>query len=342
MINIDDFNARLETFPRHQILQGPTPLTRLDRLSDALGIDCWIKRDDLAGPSFGGNKSRQLEYYLGAALAEGADTILITGAVQSNFVRLAAAVAAAAGLKAVVQLEHRVDTEDPLYATSGNVLLNQLLGARIITYPVGEDEHGADDALYREAERLKDGGARPYVIPLGINKPPLGSLGYARCAQEIMEQHDQGFDEVVVGSGSAATHIGMMAGMKVFAPLTRVTGSCVRRDRVQQQERVGQMSALFNEMLGLPDLLTEADIHLWDGALAPGYGQLGPIAAQAMQQLARLEGQIVDPVYTAKVLAGVIARVASGEIAPGARVLFLHSGGLAAFFAYQNLLKDWV
>lgn len=326
----------LKTTPRHIIVTEPTPLVRLNRLSDHLKVDLWIKRDDVAGPSFGGNKSRQLEYYFGAALAAKADTVLITGAVQSNFVRLAAAIAAQLGIEAVLQLEHRVDTASEFYKTSGNVLLSQMLGARIIYYPLGEDESGADEALYDEARKLKKQGKRPYVIPLGMNKPPLGALGYVNCAIEITEQVGKNkFDEVVIGSGSGASHIGMTAGIKHFSPNTKVIGSCVRREKTLQKKRLEALTPLFNTMIGT-NVLEPSDLYLWDGALAPGYGEMGQHAAQAMKTLARFEGQIVDPVYTAKVFACITERCRAGIIVQGQKVLFIHSGGLGALFAYQN------
>ena len=246
-------------------------MSRLNRLSEYYDIDLWIKRDDLAGPTIGGNKTRQLEYYFGAALARGADTILITGAVQSNFVRLAASIAAALGMDAVIQLEHRVNNSTDSYKNSGNVLLNKMFDARIIYYPEGEDENGADSALYEEAKRLKKLGRSPYVIPLGKNNPPLGALGYVNCAAEIAKQAGQcQFDEVVIGSGSGATHLGMIAGMNRHSPKTKVVGSGVRREKTLQKKRLIFMGKSFTDMVGEP-VIFDSDIHLWDGALNLGY-----------------------------------------------------------------------
>ncbi len=331
-------NKTVETFPRHFVIDSPTPLTRLHRLSEHCDIDLWVKRDDLAGLTFGGNKTRQLEYYFGAAVAENADTVLITGAIQSNFVRMAAAIAAALGMGAVVQLEHRVDNKTESYKNSGNVLLSRMLGAKIIYYPEGENESGADKALFEEATRLKNIGKRPYVIPLGQDKPPLGALGYVNCAAEIAEQAgERQFDEVVIGSGSGASHLGMIAGMKRFSPGTRVLGSCVRREMTLQRERLISMSKNFNNLVEEP-ILDDLDIELWDGALAPGYGALGANAASAMRLLARLEGQFVDPAYTAKVLACITERCAAKQIKKGSKILFIHSGGLGGLFGYQDEL----
>lgn len=332
----------IEQLPRVDILDGPTPLIKLNQISDKLDVDLWMKRDDLAGPSFGGNKARQLEYYFGAAVAQDADTILITGAVQSNFVRLTAAVAVRYGMKAIIQLEQRVSTKDPLYHQSGNVLLNQILGAEIIAYPVGEDEKGADDALYAKVDALRAAGRKPYVIPLGENKPPLGACGYVQAAAELKEQMPEPFDTVIVASGSAATHIGTLAGMKIFFPATQVIGACVRRDRTLQEGRLANLRAQFNDLVGCPDFLTGDDFNLWDDAFAPGYGKLGPLARDAMMLMARNEGYILDPVYTAKSFAAVPALISTGQIKKGSRVLYINTGGLGGLFAYQTELAAMI
>lgn len=327
--------------PRHLILTGPTPLERAPRLSDALGIDLHIKRDDLAGPTFGGNKARQLEFYFGAALTMQADTVLITGAVQSNFVRLAAAVARSCGMHAIVQLEDRVPDDHDGYYASGNVLLNQLLGAEIMRYPLGEDEAGADRALFDRAAALRAEGRRPYVIPLGEDHPPLGALGYMEAAHEIMAQ-DAGFDVFVVASGSGATHAGLLAGLRDAGSSARVIGSCVRRDRVAQTERIWRVIGRLNALTPRAGAVAEADVVLWDGALAPGYGRIGQPALDAMQIMAQTEGLILDPVYTAKAFAAIPALVDTGAIPSGSRVCFVHTGGLAAIFAYGAALADMV
>lgn len=327
------------SFPRKQILSGPSPLQRADQLSRKLGIDLWIKRDDLAGPSYGGNKSRQLEYYFGAAEGEGADTILITGAVQSNFVRLAAAVARSCGMHPIVQLEKRVRKTDALYDSSGNVLLSKILGAEIMHFPEGEDEGGADRALFARAEALRAEGRRPYVIPLGPGHPPLGALGYVDGAAEVLEQKDD-FDVFVVGSGSGATHTGLLAGLRGHGCQARVIGSCVRRDAGQQTPRISGMVTRFVDLYPGAAQVTAEDVQLWDGALAPGYGEVGERALHSMQLVGQSEGLILDPVYTAKSFAAIPALVADGTIAPGARVCFVHTGGLGGLFAYSDVLSD--
>ena len=327
----------MKSFPRINFLNQPTPCENLNRLSDLLEIDLWIKRDDLAGLSFGGNKTRQLEYYLGAAIEQNADTILITGAVQSNFTRLAVAYAAKLGMKTIVQLENRVDNHADAYQHSGNPLLSQILGAEIITYPEGEDEAGADQALYEKAEALKTEGRIPYVIPLGKIEYPLGALGYHRAAEEILSQDSQ-FDYIIAPSGSGMTHAGLLAGFANHS--ATVIGACVRRNRDLQTDRITKIMSSYQDMIEENLSIASEDIHIWDGALAPGYGQLGPISKNAIKMMAQYEGLILDPVYTAKSFAAVPALVRSGLIPKGSRVCYVHTGGLGAVFAYQDQLQN--
>ncbi len=320
------------------IVAGKTPLTLLPRLSETLGVEVWIKRDDLAGPTFGGNKARQLEYYFGAATAAEADTILITGAVQSNFVRLAAAVARKLGMHPIVQLEKRVKGKSGTYLTSGNVLLSHILGAEILSYPEGEDEAGADAALYARADDLRTEGRKPYVIPLAEDHPPLGAMGYVDAAGEILDQKAD-FDTFVVASGSGATHSGLLAGLRGHGSGARGIGSCVRRPASEQRPRLERTLTRLAELYPGAGNVTAADVEVWDGALAPGYGQFGEAAREATKLLARTEGLILDPVYTAKAFAALPAMVESGDISASARVCFVHTGGLAALFAYEDAMS---
>jgi D-cysteine desulfhydrase family pyridoxal phosphate-dependent enzyme len=329
----------LARFPRALLLSQPTPIERLERLSLHLGVEVLIKRDDLTGLGMGGNKVRQLEFYFGAAKAQAADTVLITGAVQSNYVRAAAAAAAKLGMASVVQLEERVAGMGPTYYASGNVLLNDLLGARRMSFPEGENEAGADGALRDEAERLRMSGRRPYVIPLGLDNPPLGALGYMLAAQEVIQQGAD-FDNVVVASGSGLTHAGFLVGLRAYGHRAPVHGACVRRAASQQRDRISTVTAKLSTLLGAGPLVGNDDILTWDHALAPGYGRLGPLAREAITTLTRLEGLFVDPVYTAKSLGTLMALVRDGTIPPGSRVLFVHTGGLPALYAYEAELRD--
>lgn len=329
----------IATRPRAPLLgAGVTPIEPLRRLSETLGVEVFVKRDDLTGLGMGGNKIRQLEFYFGPALAEGADTVLITGAVQSNYVRSAAAAAAKLGLAAVVQLEERVGGMGPAYYNSGNVLLDDLLGARRLSFPEGENEAGADQALRDEAARLAAQGHKPYVIPLGLDNPPLGALGYMLAAKEIVEQNVP-FDCVVVASGSGSTHAGLLSGLRALGVSAPVHGACVRRARNLQHERIQTLCRRIETLLGGAPLIGNDDVLTWDQALAPGYGRAGPMAREAIDLMARQEGLFVDPVYTAKSLGVLIDLARTGVIARGSRVLFVHTGGLPALFAYEAELR---
>ncbi|MFV2035708.1 MAG: pyridoxal-phosphate dependent enzyme, partial [Halocynthiibacter sp.] len=258
---------------------------------------------------------------------------------QSNFVRSAAAAAARLGLRAILQLEDRVPDMDATYAGSGNVFLGQLLGAEYMFYAEGEDEAGADNALRERAESLRKEGRTPYVIPLGLNNKPFGALGYVRAAREILEQGPT-FDAIVVASGSGITHAGLLAGLRAFGSKTPVYGICVRRGGDQQSARLKTITANLSELLGCGDLVDPGDILIWDGALAPGYGQVSAKTGEALSMMARREGLFLDPVYTAKTFSGLLDLLKEGQIKPGMRVLFVHTGGLPALFAYQNKIES--
>ena len=201
--------GKLDDLPRVTLAHLPTPIEPMENLAAELGRGggLYVKRDDCTGLAFGGNKVRQLEFYLGEARAEGADTVLITGAVQSNFVRSAAAAAAKLGMECHAQLEERVPGKDGAYRMSGNVLLDRMLGATIYSYAQGEDEEGADRRLHEIADALKERGRRPYIVPLAPGHKPLGALGYVDAAREILGQlaaQPLRMDEIVVASGSGA------------------------------------------------------------------------------------------------------------------------------------------
>ena len=336
---IDGLNAKLGQFPRALAAHVPTPLEPLENLGAKLGVSLFVKRDDCTGFAFGGNKVRQLEYYIGEARAERADTVLITGAIQSNFVRTAAAMARRFGMDCHVQLEERVSGASELYRTNGNVLLDRLLGATITTFPVGEDESGADKALYALADTLRAEGKRPYVITLGTDHPPLGALGYITAALELVEQiKDQDpFDEIIVGSGSASTHSGLLFGLRAIGNSTPVQGICVRRAASLQKPRVEGRVRDIDALLGMKDTVSDDDVRVFDGSLAPGYGKLNDITHRAIREAAQCEGLFLDPTYSGKVMAGLMMLAEGGSLA-GKRVLFWHTGGQPGLFAYADQL----
>lgn len=325
-------------FPRVPLHAGATPIEVAPRLGKALGISLLVKRDDLTGLAFGGNKVRILEFYFGAAREEGADTILITGSIQSNYARVAAAAAAKLGMGCHIQLEERLPDADASYRTSGNVLLDEILGAKTFSYPLGEDEAGADLALADCARRLRAQGRIPYVIPLGPDNPPLGALGYVLAAQELAPVLGE-VDVIVVGSGSGLTHAGLLFGLRALGIGIPVIGICVRRGALLQRTRVAEHCAKLALMLDMAPRVGMNDVRVSDASLGGGYGRLDGHIFEAVTLAARTEGLIVDPTYTGKVLAGLKMLTESCEIARGTRVLFLHTGGTPGLFGYVGPLR---
>jgi D-cysteine desulfhydrase family pyridoxal phosphate-dependent enzyme len=342
MMTPRDVASLLEGFPSTPLGHYPTPLDSVPRLGAALGLTLQIKRDDATGLAFGGNKIRQLEFYLGKALAQGADTILITGAVQSNYVRAAAGAAAKLGLRCHVQLEDRVPLYDESYVNSGNVLVDRLLGAIVHTYPEGEDEAGADARLYEIAEEERRQGFNPYVIPLGPGNPPLGALGYVKGAVELVEQlqDPSAIDAFVVPSGSGMTHGGFLLGLRLLGVSAPVFGICVRRDADAQAARIADNCRSIEDLLGLSAVVSDADIRTADDVLSPGYGRLNDATYAAVLLAARTEGLLLDTVYAGRALAGLVHLAKEGVIAAGSRVVFLHTGGTPALFGYSEVLND--
>ena len=334
--------GRLDELPRTRLCRTPTPIEAMPNLAARIGgVELYVKRDDLTELAFGGNKVRQLEFYMGEAEAQNADTILITGAVQSNFVRLAAAAARKLGMDIHVQLEERVPKTDPLYRNSGNVLIDRLLGATLYSYSEGEDEAGADRRIGEIADELAAAGRRPYVIHLAPGHAPLGALGYVVVGREIAEQIDaQGLriDEVVLASGSGNTHAGALFGLRAMGCDVPVTGICVRRAADLQHGRITARCREIADYLGVAPVVDETDVRLIDDFLAPGYGQLNPPTVEALRMAAECEALILDPVYTGKTMAGFIQRATEGGA--GRRLLFIHTGGTPAVFAYGTLLTE--
>lgn len=329
----ESLTEALDQFPRVPAQSGPTPIERLKNLSVDLGFELSVKRDDCTTVLFGGNKVRQLEYYLGQAQQCSADTVLITGAVQSNFVRTTAAMAAKLGMGCHVQLEQRVDTNSDCYHLNGNAFLNRLLGAAVHHYPAGEDENGADRALDDLAENLRREGANPYVIHLGVDSPPIGALGYVAAAIECAEQlrHIEPVDVIYIASGSALTHCGLLYGLRALGIDIAVCGVCVRREAELQRKRVTARLKDIGELLLGP--MSDRDVQLTDSTLAPGYGVMSDDTKCVIETAARREGLMLDPVYSGKTLSAVFN---DADQLQGKHVLFWHTGGQAAVFAYRD------
>lgn len=336
--------GRFSSIPRQQLFAEQTPLEPLENLSKHCGnASIFVKRDDCTALAFGGNKVRQLEFYLGEAVANDADTILITGAVQSNFVRAAAAAANKLGMRCHIQLEERVAETTQQYRESGNVLLDKLLGATLHSYATGEDESGADQALEELAADLNRSGSNPYVIHLAPDHPPLGALGYVVAADELLRQcaaNGSEFDRIYVGSGSGATHAGLLFGLRALCSDLPVSGVCVRRSAELQVHRINDTCERISALLETKNPVEIGDIVLTDEFLAPGYGVPNDAVLDAIILGARMEGLIIDPVYTGKTLAATIH--AASKSATDQNLLFWHTGGTPAIFAYQNMIEKAV
>lgn len=336
----------LDELPRVRLAAGgDTPLEAMENLSAAIGGGAhYVKRDDCNGLAFGGNKVRQLEFYLGEALAKGADTIMMTGAVQSNFARTAAAACRKLGLNCHIQLEERVAKNDPEYRKSGNVLLEHMFGAILHSYAQGEDEAGADRNLHELTDRLKATGYHPYIVPMSPDHKPLGALGYVVAARELLRQIDQAgvsLDEIVVAAGSGNTYAGLLFGLRALGSDIRVTGICVRRDIGQQYPRMQKRFKQIADLLQIESNVTDSDIHLIDDYLAPGYGLASGDVMAAIFLGARYEALVLDPCYTGKAMAGMLDRAVAG-VADKKNVLFVHTGGTPAIFGYGREIREGV
>jgi L-cysteate sulfo-lyase len=317
----------------------PTPLEPLPRLSEHLGgPQIWVKRDDCTGLATGGNKTRKLEFSMAEALAQGADTVITVGAVQSNHVRQTAAAACKLGLRCEVLLEHRVTDPTDAYATSGNVLLDRIFGANLREYAGGTD---FDVAMADVAAEIQAGGGKPYLIPGGASNR-VGALGYVNCALELIEQADAmglSVDHLVTATGSAGTQAGLIVGLKAMRPEIPLLGIGVNVSKDVQEERVYKLACETADYIGKPGIVARADVVANCDYVGAGYGIPTAGMNEAVLLLARLEGLLFDPVYSGKALAGMIDLVRKGEFAGAENIVFLHTGGAAALFAYADQLE---
>ena len=328
----------LARFPRRRYTQGWTPLERLDRLSALLGgPDLYIKRDDLLGLAGGGNKTRKLEFLVADALAKGCDTLITCGAVQSNHCRLTLAAAVKEGLKCRLVLEERVARSYNPDAT-GNNFLFRLLGVEAVTVvPTGVDLAAE---MQKVADQVAALGRKAYIIP-GGGSNPLGALGYVSCAEEILSQThelDLRLDQIVCASGSTGTHAGLICGLIGNNAQIPLTGINVRRTREEQEPNVHKLAQETAALLGIPGGIPREAITALGDWVGPGYSLPSPEMVEAVQMVARVEGILLDPVYTGKAMAGLIGLIRRGTFKKGERVLFVHTGGAPALYAYQSVL----
>ena len=328
----------LSAWPRIPLAQLPTPIHRLANFAAQVdGIDLWIKRDDLTGLAGGGNKTRKLEFLVGDALREGADTLVTVGAIQSNHTRQTAAAAARTGLRC--SLLHCDWTRDagPLYRETGNILLSSILGADL--YADGMERPIEDKGpLDQLADYLRGRGQRPYVIPGGASDHRLGSFGYAACAAEIVAQSASlgiGFDFVVHTTGSSSTQAGLLAGFAALHEQVRVIGIPDDEETSIKRARVLRLANAALAELGCAERIASSQVEIVVGDASP-YGVADGRTMDAIRLFARTEGLIADPVYEGKAIRGLL-ELAKGERFPkGSRVLLLHLGGTPAVHAYAN------
>jgi 1-aminocyclopropane-1-carboxylate deaminase len=332
----------LNDFDRYPLLFGPSPTHRLERLTAHLGgADLWAKREDCnSGIAFGGNKTRKLEYLVADALAQGCDTLVSIGGVQSNHTRQVAAVAARVGLKCVLVQESWVDWPDAVYDKVGNILLSRLAGADVRLVRAGFGI-GFKESWQQALAEIEASGGKPYAIPAGASDHRLGGLGFANWAFEVADQERElgvFFDTVVVCSVTGSTQAGMIAGFAALGGRPRrvlgIDASAKPKETWTQVARIARNTAA---LIGTRDL-TDDEILLDDRYHAGTYGIPDESTLDAMRLAARQEGMITDPVYEGKSMAGLIDLVTRGEIAKDSTVLYVHLGGQPALNGYSALI----
>ncbi|MFF8602817.1 1-aminocyclopropane-1-carboxylate deaminase [Streptomyces sp. NPDC015232] len=330
---------------RYPLLFGPSPVHPLRRLTDHLGgATLWAKREDCnSGIAYGGNKTRKLEYLVADALAQGCDTLVSIGGVQSNHTRQVAAVAAHAGLKCVLVQESWVDWPDSVYDKVGNILLSRLAGADVRLVRAGFGI-GFKESWEQALREVEEAGGKPYAIPAGASDHRLGGLGFANWAYEVAEQERElgvFFDTVVVCSVTGSTQAGMVAGFAALAeegvPARRVIGIDASAKPVETHEQITRIARDTAALIGVERPVTAADVELDERYHAGVYGIPDEATLAAMRLAARTEGMVTDPVYEGKSMAGLIDLVERGEIARDATVLYAHLGGQPALNAYSAL-----
>ena len=327
-------------FPRRNYLQGPTPIESMPALSNALGgkVNLYVKRDDLLPGSGGGNKTRKLEFCIADALDQGKDSIITCGAVQSNHCRLTAAWSAKEGLDCHLVLEERVAGSYKADA-SGNNFLFELLDVKSIDVVPGGSDMMAE--MSKKADELAAVGKKPYIVPGGASNA-IGAMGYAVCAEETMGQLNEmrlDIDHIIVPSGSAGTHAGMAVGMAGVNGGIPISGVNVSRTKDVQEEIVYNLAVELAEKIGVKGGVAREDIVCFDQYVGPGYSLPTDSMVEAVKLFAKNEAVLLDPVYSGKAAAGLIDLVRKGHFSDGANVLFLHTGGSPALYAYMDTFR---
>jgi len=329
----------LSRFPRVKLGHLPTPLEPMDALSRELGgPNLFIKRDDCTGLATGGNKTRKLEFLMGQALEQGAEIIVTQGAVQTNHGRQTAAAAARLGLACEILLERRVREPEPGYEVQGNVLLDRMFGATLSFHEPGD----MNALALARTEELRGQGRKAYFIP-GGGSNVVGALGYVDCALELLQQaNDTGLriDYLVHATGSTGTQAGLLAGLEGANTGIPVIGISVRQPKARQEDAVYALAQATAAHLGVKGGIDRSRVVAYDDYVGGGYGVPTPAMVEAVALTARCEGILLDPVYSGKGMAGLIDLVRKSFFRREDNVVFLHTGGATALFAYSNLFTN--
>ncbi len=328
-----------DRFPRYKLGFWPSPIHKLERLSAELGVEIWAKRDDVSsGLAFGGNKIRKLEFLAADAVAKGCDTLVSIGNIQSNHTRQVAAVAAVLGMRCRLVQETWTKWDDPAYDKVGNILLSRIMGAETLLEGEGYST-SVKETWERALEQVRRDGGTPYAIPAGASDHPLGGLGYAGFADEVADQEaDLGvfFDTVITATCTGSTQAGMVVGFGAQDRQRRVIGIDTAADAAMTRRAVTKIAHATAELIGLGTASLDQQILIDPRFAGPDYGLPDEPTLDAIRLAARLEGMLTDPVYEGKSMAGLIHMARSGELEPGARVLYVHLGGAPALNAYHN------
>jgi D-cysteine desulfhydrase family pyridoxal phosphate-dependent enzyme len=349
----DTVRSKLAEFPRYRLAQLPTALEPLPRLSSLLGINLWIKRDDLTGLAFGGNKTRKIEYVMADAIEQNCDVVITWGGVQSNWCRQVAAAARKCGLGVILVLLKKPGSPNVL---DGNLLVDFLCDAEVDVIEMEQSDGKVDFSAAWEtveslAARERSAGRKPYVVSIGASllagsmTRPLGAVAYVNAALEIMEQSEQlsvSFQSIVLATGSGSTQAGLITGASLLGWDARVIGISVSDNAATMQHDTELISQQTLREFGVSFNLPSDEFRIFDHYIDGGYGVLNRVTAEALRLLAQTEGLLLDPVYSGRAMVGLFDLLKKGIIRPGENVIFLHTGGTPALFPYRDELQAFL
>ncbi|MGL6017320.1 MAG: 1-aminocyclopropane-1-carboxylate deaminase [Gibbsiella quercinecans] len=335
----------LEKFPRYQLTFGPSPITPMKRLSEYLGgdVEIYAKREDCnSGLAFGGNKTRKMEYLIPEALAQGCDTLVSIGGIQSNQTRQVAAVAAHLGMKCILVQENWVNYSDAVYDRVGNIELSRIMGADVRLDNAGFDI-GIRESWKSAMEEAAQNGGKPFPIPAGCSEHPYGGLGFVGFAEEVRQQEEElgfKFDYIVVCSVTGSTQAGMVVGFAADGRSRNVIGIDASAKPEKTKAQILRIAQNTANLVELGREITEEDVVLDTRFGGPEYGLPSEGTLEAIRLCARLEGVMTDPVYEGKSMQGMIGMIRNGEFPKGSKVLYAHLGGAPALSAYSYLFRN--